>query len=241
MRPSSSSPRGSASATRPSRADREPGGHLRQPREVRCAERESPTPAPDPHQLGAILRRVTGKGGLTSLNDRKVNAVIQAVEEFDAVLPAEVHRAAQAFELARRRQAEVRDTKPGDFGADDLLADDWEDRLGRVLDQNLRHDRNAWERVVAAAVSQTGANLKRAVLAALPGVVAQAEQWLRDNQRDLARYSNGGGDVTPIESVTWRGWDQAVRRFAERLADFGGGGRVAELPYAAQVWALLWD
>ena len=207
------------------------------------AERQNPAPEPNPHALLTILNSVAGSSGLASAESLKVRAVVKAMGTFDASVPAEVVQAAQVYELARQRQAEMRNARPRRFEAADLLADDWQDRLDRTLSQATQQGRSAWEPVVGAAVEEAARNLRAAVARALPGVVAQVEQWLRDNQRNLAIYSNGGGDVTPNQSATWKGWAGEVWDFARLTADAGGGGgqRVHQLPRAVQEWALLWD
>lgn len=205
------------------------------------AERENPAPAPDHDVVMRALGRIIGINGLASAADRKVRAVVMAAETFGATLPAEVERAAEAFELARSRQAAMRNATPPRFEAADLLADDWEDRLSRTLNQPTQQGGNTWEPVIGAAVEQATNQLRAAVARALPGVVAQVEQWLRNNQHDLARYSEGGGDITPNQAARWQGLSRSVRGFAERVAESGSGGRIADLQYAAEAWLLMWD
>lgn len=91
-------------------------------------------------------------------------------------------------------------------------------------------------------MEELAAALRAAVARALPGVAAQVEQWLRDSQRNLALYSNGGGNVTPNQSATWQGWAGSIWDFARLAADSGAGGlRVHQLPRSIQDWTLLWD
>ena len=204
-------------------------------------ERENPAPEPDPDDLLTILRTISGSSGLASQQDRKINAVIQAVDEFDVTLPPEVGQAALRLKLARRRQAELRSAQPRTFNADDLLADDWQSRLSEVLTEAATMEGKTWEPVVRTAVARAAANLGEVVTEVLPMVTKQVEQWLRDNQQNLARFSLGGGNITPNQAAEWESWAAEVFRFAERQADAGGGGRVHELQAPARTWLLLWE
>ena len=205
------------------------------------AERENPAPATDHGLVLRALGRVTGIDGIASAKDRMIRAVVLAVNTFDATLPAGVEQAAEAFELARSRLLAVRNATPRRFEAADLLADDWESRLTSVLSQPAQQDRNAVESVVGAAVKQASDRLRSVLAEALPGVVAQVEQWLRDHQAELVTYANGGGDITPNQAAHWQGLSRLLWTFATGVAESGGGGRIADLPYAAEAWLSLWD
>jgi hypothetical protein len=127
------------------------------------------------------------------------------------------------------------------FSLADLTSDDWLARLDEAATERLQRQSSTLKPLVAAAVTDAAQRLKGAASRALSEVVPQVEQWLVENQRNLARYTSGSGDVTPNQKGNWEWWGSQVYRFASDQAEAAGGGRVADAAYAAEAWLLLWE
>jgi len=204
-------------------------------------ERENPAPAPDPASLIGILTNLPRDSGLGSMADRRVNVIRRAIEAFGVEVPSPVFEAAERYEVARKRQIAIQNLATRTFTADDLTSDDWLARLDEAAAERIQRDGANLRPVVKLAVDQAVQQLKSAVARALPLVVPQVEQWLVENQRNLARYTVGGGDITPNQRAQWESEGNSMWRFAEDQAEVSGGGRIFDHPYAAQQWLVVWD
>lgn len=205
------------------------------------AERENPAPAPDPASLIGILTNLPRDSGLGSMADRKVNVLRRAIEAFDIEVPSPVFEAAERYEVARKRQIAIQNLTARTFTADDLISDDWLARLDEAAVERLQREGANLRPVVKQAVDQAVQQLKSAVARALPLVVPQVEQWLVENQHNLARYTAGGGDITPNQRTQWESEANSMWRFAEDQAEVSGGGRILDHQHAAQQWLVVWD
>lgn len=164
---------------------------------------ELPTIDPDSADTVALLSAPSSGFGM---NDRKGMRAAQAIAHLGIPLPAGIIAAGDRYQLADQRARQASDSlAPQGFTSDDLLADDWIDRLRDHQLHERIHESAA--QVARQAMLTVAGEFERACREEIPALGDLLEGWFVENYDTLAQEE----DQVPTDTF-------AAAAFRERLA-----------------------
>lgn len=155
--------------------------------------------------------------------DRGLGKLYTGLQDLGIKLPRKLTEAAQALTTAANR-ATTLPPRPK-ATADDLLAEDWADRLTAVAADRAAHHHLA--SVMESAVDDARNRYRSAGREALPEAAEALEAWYQDHYDELAQVGTHDGSLSVHRLEALDAQHATFTRTLSALLETGGGTRTA--------------